>query len=46
MQFFYEADDTPEKKIGKVIGTIIAGIIYAGIAALMIYATLQGLHLI
>ena len=45
MQFFYEADDTPEKKIGNVIGTIIAGIIYAGVAAL-IYAVLQGLHLI
>ena len=46
MQFFYEANDTPEEKIGNVIGTIIAGIIYAGVAALMIYATLQGLHLI
>ena len=46
MQFFDEADDTPEKRIGKVIGTIIAAMIYSGVAALMIYAALQGLHLI
>ena len=46
MQFFDEADDTPEKRIGKIIGTIIVTIIYSGVAALMIYAALQGLHLI
>ena len=46
MQFFYEADDTPEKRLGSVIGTIIVAIIYSGVAALMIYAALQGLHLI
>jgi hypothetical protein len=45
MQFFDEADDdTPEKRIGKIIGAIIVTIIYSGVAALMIYAALQGLH--
>ena len=38
MQFFDVEDDTPEKRIGKVIGAIIATIIYPGIAAIMIYA--------
>ena len=46
MQFFDEADDTPEKRIGKVIAAIITAIIYGGVAAAMIYAALQGLHLI
>ena len=44
MQFFDETDDTPEKRIGKVIGAIITAIIYGGIAALMLYAALTGLH--
>ena len=38
MQFFDVTDDTPEKRIGKVIGAIIVAIIYSVIAALMIYA--------
>jgi hypothetical protein len=38
MQFFDVEDDTPEKRIGKVIGAVIVTIIYSGIAALMIYA--------
>jgi hypothetical protein len=38
MQFFDETDDTPEKRIGKVIGAVIVAIIFSGIAALMIYA--------
>ena len=44
MQFFDVTDDTPEKKIGKVIGAIIVAILYSGVAALMIYATAQGIH--
>ncbi len=44
MQFFDATDDTPEKRIGKVIGALITAIIYAGVAALMIDAALQGLH--
>ncbi len=44
MQFFDATDDTPEKRIGKVIGAIITAILYSGIAALILYATLSGLH--
>ena len=38
MQFFDVTDDTPEKRIGKVIAAVIVTILYSGIAALMIYA--------
>jgi hypothetical protein len=38
MQFFDVTDDTPEKRIGKVIGAVIVTILYSGVAALMIYA--------
>jgi len=44
MQFFDETDDTTAKRIGKVIGSIITAIIYGGVAALMLYAALTGLH--
>ncbi len=44
MQFFDETDDTPEKRIGKVIGAIVTAIIYSGIAALMVYGALPGLR--
>ncbi len=46
MQFFDVTDDTQEKRIGKVIGAIIVAILYSGVAALMIYAALQGFHLV
>jgi hypothetical protein len=36
MQFFDATDDTPEKRIGKLIGTVIVAIIYSGVAAMMI----------
>ena len=44
MQFFDVTDDTPEKRIGKVIGAIIVAILYSGVAALMIYAAAQGFY--
>ena len=44
MQFFDETDDTPEKRIGKVIGSVLVAILYSSIAALMVYAALPGLR--
>jgi hypothetical protein len=44
MHFFDETDDTPEKRIGKVIAGVFVAILYSGIAALMLYAALSGLH--
>ena len=44
MQFFDERDDTPEKRIGKVIGGVFVAIIYSGVAALIVYAALPGLR--
>jgi hypothetical protein len=44
MQFFNQTDDTVEKRIGKVIGAVIVAIIFSGIAALILYAALSGLH--
>jgi hypothetical protein len=44
VHFFDETDDTPEKRVGKVIGGVFVAILYSGIAALMLYAALSGLR--
>jgi uncharacterized membrane protein (DUF373 family) len=44
MHFFNKADDTPEKRISKVMGTVIVAILFSGVAGLMIYAAFQGFH--
>jgi len=44
MQFFNEADDTPDKRISKVMGTVIVAILFSSVVGLMIYAAFHGFH--